>query len=115
MWWLLVACSSPVETDSDVRPDTGVEVSDSDLADDSAADSGASDSDARDTDARDTDALDSDASDSDDPGTGDPGEPELAPDFLLDDVNPTSSRYGEAVSPRDYIGKVAGFYFTHAT
>lgn len=37
------------------------------------------------------------------------------PDFSLHDVNPTSSRYGQAVSPRDYLEKVSGWYFGHAT
>lgn len=39
----------------------------------------------------------------------------LPPDFSLDDVNPTSATYGEAVSPRDYLEMVSGWYFGHAT
>ena len=35
-------------------------------------------------------------------------------DFSLEDLNPTSPRYGEAVSPRDYLQKVSGWYFLHA-
>lgn len=42
-------------------------------------------------------------------------ETELAPDFALEDVNPTSATFGMAVSPRDYIGKVTGWYFGHAS
>jgi hypothetical protein len=36
-------------------------------------------------------------------------------DFLLDDVNPNSARSGDAVSPRDYLGDVSGWYFIHST
>lgn len=37
------------------------------------------------------------------------------PDFHLQDVNPNSARSGQAVSPRDYLGKVSAWYFGHAT
>lgn len=37
------------------------------------------------------------------------------PDFELADLNPGSARYGERVSPRDYLEQVSGWYFTHAT
>ena len=36
-------------------------------------------------------------------------------DFSEMDVNVTSPRSGEAVSPRDYLGKVSAWYFGHAT
>ncbi len=36
-------------------------------------------------------------------------------DFSLEDVNATSSTVGQAVSPRDYLQKVSGWYFGHAT
>ncbi|HNC97937.1 MAG TPA: hypothetical protein PKW90_17540, partial [Myxococcota bacterium] len=39
----------------------------------------------------------------------------MLPDFALEDQNPTSVRYGEVVSPRDYLTKVSGWYFLHAT
>lgn len=39
----------------------------------------------------------------------------VAPDFALDDVNPASERFGEAVSPRDYLRRVSVWYFGHAT
>ena len=39
----------------------------------------------------------------------------LVPDFGLVDVNDTSPRYEEEVSPRDYLEAVSGWYFTHAT
>ena len=43
----------------------------------------------------------------------DPDKP--VPDFSLVDVNPTSARFGTAVSPRDLEGQVSGWYFGHAT
>ena len=42
-------------------------------------------------------------------------EDELAPDFSLEDVNPTSATFGMPVSPRDFIGTVTGWYFGHAS
>jgi hypothetical protein len=48
------------------------------------------------------------------PGAPDAG-PQVRPDFRLVDVSTTSPRAGEAVSPRDYLEKVSGWYFTHAT
>jgi len=40
---------------------------------------------------------------------------DAVPDFHLEDVNATSSRFGELVSPRDYLEKVSGWYFGFAT
>ncbi len=37
------------------------------------------------------------------------------PDFSLTDVNTASATYNQAVSPRDYLQKVSGWYFGHAT
>jgi hypothetical protein len=37
------------------------------------------------------------------------------PDFSLQDTNPRSPRYGSAVSPRDYVMQVCGFYFGTAS
>lgn len=36
---------------------------------------------------------------------------EEVPDWSLVDVNPYSVTLNQAVSPRDYVGQVAGFYF----
>ena len=36
-------------------------------------------------------------------------------DFGLLDVNPTSLRSGQIVSPRDYLGTVSAWYFGHST
>ena len=48
--------------------------------------------------------------------SGDGPTPGLAaPDFSLPDVNATSPRYDEMVSPRDYLQAVSGWYFGHAT
>ncbi len=40
---------------------------------------------------------------------------ELAPDFLLADVNGDSPTGSQDVTPRDYVGKVSAWYFGHAT
>jgi len=37
------------------------------------------------------------------------------PDFAVTDANPNSARYGENVSPRDYLGEVSAWYFGHST
>jgi len=39
---------------------------------------------------------------------------EPVPDFHLKDKNPNSRTHDKTVSPRDYLGLVPGFYFTHA-
>lgn len=39
----------------------------------------------------------------------------LLPDFLLPDVNPASTRFGDDVSPRDYLTQASAWYFGHAT
>jgi hypothetical protein len=40
---------------------------------------------------------------------------EMVTDFSLTDLNPASSRFGQMVSPRDYLGQVSAWYFGHAT
>lgn len=40
---------------------------------------------------------------------------EAPPDWSLPDLNPASPRYDEAISPRDYISRVSGYYFIHST
>ena len=37
------------------------------------------------------------------------------PDFSLPDVNPNSLTHDQMVSPRQFAGKISGFYFGHAT
>lgn len=37
------------------------------------------------------------------------------PDFALTDVNPNSATSGRAVSPRDHLGAISGWYFGTAT
>ena len=32
-------------------------------------------------------------------------------DFELEDLNPQSPRYGETISPRDYMEEISGWYF----
>lgn len=43
------------------------------------------------------------------------GEGPPRPDFQLEDVNPASARFGESVSPRDYLSEVSAWYFGHST
>jgi hypothetical protein len=59
----------------------------------------------------------SDPSIADQPGSTETPEPsdETLPDFSLVDVNVNSTRYAEAVSPRDYLGRVSAWYFGHST
>lgn len=45
-----------------------------------------------------------------DDGAGSP-----LPDFQLEDVNPASARFGEVISPRDYLDQASAWYFGHAT
>ncbi len=50
------------------------------------------------------------------PSCGSSGEvSRMIADFLLDDVNPNSTTFGQMVSPRDQLGKVSAWYFAHAT
>lgn len=88
--------SGPVDSGRDTAPDTAV-----DTAPDTAVDSGDTGPDSGDT----------------GPDTGDTGEPDPAwvADFLLVDENPGSPTYGLALSPRDYLEQVSGWYFVHAT
>lgn len=51
-------------------------------------------------------------------GTGDGGSggaARVVADFSLRDVNPTSDTYDGAVSPRDYLEQVSGWFFGAAT
>ncbi len=43
------------------------------------------------------------------------GAPVQVVNFALDDVNPTSATFEEAVRPRDQIGRVSVWYFGHST
>ncbi len=110
------------ETDADTDADTD---SDSDTDTDSDTDSDSDHTDDPDTDAVDTDTdvpdSDTDAADTDtggldtDTDTDTGSEIVEAPDFLLEDVNPSSLTYGSPVSPRDYLEQVSGWAFVHAT
>jgi hypothetical protein len=48
-------------------------------------------------------------------GSSGPEGATVAPDFQLPDVNPTSTTFNTAVSPRDYLGGVSAYYFGAAT
>ncbi|MBI5837517.1 MAG: hypothetical protein HZB25_09755 [Candidatus Eisenbacteria bacterium] len=41
--------------------------------------------------------------------------PDPVPSFSLTDVNPASPTHNQAVTPRQYLGKVSAWYFGHAT
>lgn len=43
------------------------------------------------------------------------GEGDPLPAFELEDINPASDRFGETISPRDYLSQVSGWYFGHST
>ena len=51
------------------------------------------------------------SSDGDDNNPGGPGGSSAAPDFSIPDVNDTSPRFNDMVSPRDYQGQVSAWYF----
>ena len=96
---------APDPADSGGQGGGGADTSDTDTDDDTAvADSGSSTG--TDT-ATGDDGADSGGQDT---GGGEPA-PEMMANFSLDDLNPTSPRYGEVVSPRDYIEEVSGWYF----
>lgn len=42
------------------------------------------------------------------------GESQPLPDFSLLDVNATSTTANQQVSPRDFVGRVSGYYFGNA-
>jgi hypothetical protein len=46
-----------------------------------------------------------------------PAQPDGTPvaEFSLRDVNPESPRVGQDVNPRDYVGRVSGWYFGHSS
>ena len=49
-------------------------------------------------------------------GTTPPGsQPQVVPEFLLADVNPTSTTNGADVSPRDSLGLITAWYFASST
>ena len=105
----LVGCPSapkePVqEADADTDSDTDA---DSDTDTDSDADS--------DTDSDADSDTDSDADSDTDTDADTDTASAMVPDFSLIDGNSTSPTYAQAVSPRDHLQKVSGWYFTHAT
>lgn len=120
MFLLLLACQAsdpqPADSTADSAPpvdETGLDSApDPDPVDsvaDSAPDSGPDS-------AVDSALLDTGTGDT---GGGDTGDtyPKKAwvADFLLVDENPGSPTYGLALSPRDYLEQVSGWYFIHAT
>jgi hypothetical protein len=140
----LLACTEPLDTswssptEPTVERDTQTDTAGSDTAgpDTGADDTGVQDSGADDTgaapdtgtadtatdSAADTGAEDSGATDTSDTGTEDSGgdtgtsvAADAPVDWTLEDLNPGSPRFGEPISPRDYISRVSGYYFIHST
>ena len=118
---LALACGPQAPDDTkadDARPDaadTDVDTGDADSGDtDDTVDTGLPD----DTDTGGTDTG-GDTGTGDTGGTDTGGDTEPAtdpvPDFTLVDINPASARLDEAVSPRDYLEVVSGWYFIHTT
>lgn len=102
---LILACGgSPKDTGTidTGATDSGAVDSGNDSAQETAADSGDSGGDTADT--------------SDSGGdTGGDTAVAMIPDFALPDLNTGSARYGQIVSPRDYLRQVSGWYFVRAT
>jgi len=48
-------------------------------------------------------------------GSSGPQAPVVVADFLLPDVNSTSTTFNTDVSPRDHLGRVSAWYFGSAT
>ncbi len=70
------------------------------------------------TDTGTTDTSDTAVTDTSDTGGGTATytvSPDAPTDWILEDLNPGSYRFGEAISPRDYISRVSGYYFIHST
>ena len=111
---LSLACKGDSDSDGSDNSDTGT-------IDTNASAPGDSGDDSKDTGEKDTDPVDTGEEDTDtdtdpvDTGQGPEAGPNARPDFSLVDLNDTSPRSGEEVSPRDYLEKVSGWYFTHAT
>lgn len=109
---LWLAACTPAPDSGTVDTGQDLTAPDTDLADTDVVDTDGIDTDTVDTDVLDTDVLDTDTVDTD---TVDTDLPSPQPDFSLIDASPTSPRSGQSVSPRDYLQKVSGWYFTHAT
>jgi hypothetical protein len=119
--------SDPSKTRDTASPtgDSGGSGADTSLDSDSDSDSDSAGQETADTrDTPDTGGIDSGPSDSGsgDTATADTGASDTAifpsdpmADFALLDLNSTSYRYGQPVSPRDYLEQVSGWYFAHST
>jgi hypothetical protein len=114
----LVACFASNGEDSIIRKEGGTETGG---GSDSQAHSADSSPDSR-TDSDPDSVVDSRVDSPTDSGHPDSqpdsdssGIQDQAADFSLADVNSASARYGELVSPRDYLQQVSGWYFIHST
>jgi hypothetical protein len=116
MWWLLLslACTrDPAPADTGLTGSaTDTDVADTDLPDTDTDGTTTADTD---TDVTDTDVTDTGPTDTGTTDTGVAPCVDCVPDFSLADINPNSLRYTQPVSPRDYLEKVSGWAFLHAT
>jgi hypothetical protein len=121
---LAEACAPPVDPTktrdtASSSVDSGAPRADTSLVSDSAGQETADTSEAPDTGGFDSGPADSGKGDTatTDTGASDTGVFPTDPmsDFSLNDLNSTSKRYGQPVSPRDYLEQVSGWYFAHAT
>ena len=118
------ACTPPADPNmtrdtSSAPGDSGSSSVDTSIAQDSAGQETAESGDTSDTGGLDSGPNDSGIADTAiaDTGSSDTGvlPTEEMADFSLTDLNSTSHRYGQPVSPRDYLEQVSGWYFAHAT
>ena len=109
----LASCGRPDPQEPAASADSGDTPTDSGLLDTSSDPTDTDSGDGIDTARVDTGtATDTAGTDTGEGTGGDTGESPLAmADFLLEDLNPTSPRYGESISPRDYLSEVSGWYF----
>ena len=108
---LPVACKGSPETDG--PDDSGA--ADTDTPVDTPVDTSEDPEESDDPDEPEDTGASGDSSEPDDTNTEPEAGANALPDFSLIDVNDTSPTASERVSPRDYLEKVSGWYFTHAT
>ena len=108
---LPVACKGPTDVDSSSDTDTA----DTDSTTPTDTGDPKDSSDPEDSDDPKDSSDPEDTGEPKDTSTGSEVGPNALPDFSLVDVNETSPTATQNVSPRDYLQKVSGWYFTHAT
>jgi len=118
---VLAACATGAGPPSVDEPAWSGDVRPSDSATDTADSAGTDSQDTGDSgvpdtaDTAGTDTADTGAADTADTAIDTGFAYTIVPDFALEDLNPGSVRYGQVVSPRDYLEQTSGWYFIHAT